>query len=143
MPCSSAVSPVFVATLQSKTTQGTHRSVLQCSMSCSAAFQHVSRSTAACFFLYCNAKRWSTAWSSVCYDRVQRDIGFLRTRAKIEVHHFFSNIPLNFGASSRPLPKTDLEINNTAMVPDEKIPWPRYTTRTVPKKKAYFQRFWG
>ena len=38
-------------------------------------------------------------------------------RAKIEVHHFFSNSTPQFG-SLRPLPKTDLE--KIKLIPDEK-----------------------
>ena len=53
-------------------------------------------------------------------------------RATIEVHHFFSNTTPQFG-SLRHVPKTDLERNKTALIPDETIPWPKHTTRIVQK----------
>ena len=48
----------------------------------------------------------------------------------IEVHRFFSEVP-HFRRLRHALlnPKTDSDNNNTAVIPDAQIPWPRYITR--------------
>ena len=56
------------------------------------------------------------------------------TRATIEAHRFFFLRFFILGAwSLRPFPKTD-SAKKQNMLPDEKIPWPRYTARIMQNK---------
>ena len=59
------------------------------------------------------------------------------TRATIEMHHVFSEVP-QFG-SLRPLPKTDLE--NNIIATGLKIPWPKHTRRFMQRKWAISDDF--
>ena len=76
--------------------------------------------------------------TGICSANVTRSRRVLRQRRTI----FFRNTTPHF-RSLRPLPTTDLEKNKNCHIPDENIPWPRYTTRRIirRKKKKYPTRY--
>ena len=68
--------------------------------------------------------------TGICSANVTRSRRVLRQRRTI----FFRNTTPHF-RSLRPLPTTDLEKNKNCHIPDENIPWPRYTTRRIIRRK--------